>query len=103
MVCVVHTFSVIDDTDWDSAVAACKQMWDYEKRVFGQQMTFMRATTGDTSRVMVMGFFESKEAHDEYAKREKEDPDFKALFEAAKKASAGVLADAGTEFYRVVE
>ena len=71
MVCVVHTFNVIDGSDWDHAVAACKQMFDYEKRVFGQQMTFMHAITGDTRRVMTIGFFESKKAHDDYAKRER--------------------------------
>ena len=104
MECVVHSCTINDGNNWDQAVEAAKKMFSYEKQVFGQDMIFLRAITGDTNRIMTIGFFESKEAHDDYAQKEKEDPNFKGLFDEAVILWQDVQRTPfETDFYRVID
>ena len=101
---VVHSCNIIDGNDWDQAVEAAKKMFRYEKKVFGQEMILLRAMTGVTNRIMTIGFFESQEAHDDCAQKEREDPKFKGLFDEAATLAQDVLrTPLETDFYCVID
>ena len=103
MVCVVHKFNIIEGKEWDAVVEASKKMFKYEKQEFGQEMIFMKAVTGDTGRIMTIGFFESQQAHDEYVKKERKDPLFRELFEAAQIPQSVLRISPETDFFDVID
>ena len=69
MICEIHSWEIIPGKTWEEDVEVAKRSFKFEKETYGHEVFFLRARTGKRNRVIVMGFFESIAARDEYAKK----------------------------------
>ena len=103
MICEVWSYEVVPGKAWKEVVEIGKKMFKFERETLGQNTYFMQSRTGKANRIIVMGFFESMAARDEYAEKLFANPEYKKITKDLDFADCVVQGTMACDYYRVIE